>query len=110
MQHLKRLLNINLKPWITPALQKSISTKNEIFKNYIKKKDITQKNDLHNNYKIYRNLISTLMKRSKQNYYSKYPENNLTNIKNIWKGIISIISLLITPTLLTFQNETIDII
>ena len=61
---------------------------------------------------MYRNLISTLMKRSNQNYYSKYFESNLTNIKNTWKGIKSIISMgsssSITPTLLTFQNETID--
>ena len=39
-------------------------------------------------------------------------ESNLTNIKNTWKGIKSIISMrsssLITLTLLTFQNETID--
>ena len=52
------------------------------------------------------------MKRSKQNYYSKYYESNLTNINNTWKGIKSLISIrsssLITPTLLTFQNETID--
>ena len=52
------------------------------------------------------------MKRSKQNYYSKYFEGNLTNIKNTWKGIKSIISMRssssTTPTLLTFQNETID--
>ena len=51
------------------------------------------------------------MKRSKQNYYSNYFESNLTNIKNTWKDIKSTISmrssLSITPTLLTFQNETI---
>ena len=85
--------------------------KNKIVKNYIKKKDITQKNELHHNYRIYRNIISTLMKRSKQNYYSNYFESNLTNIKNTWKDIKSTISmrssLSITPTLLTFQNETI---
>ena len=75
-------------------------------------KDISQKNELHTNYKICRNLISSFMKRSKQNYYSKHFEGNLTNIKNTWKGIKSIISMrsspLITPTLFTFQNETID--
>ena len=52
------------------------------------------------------------MKRCKQNYYSKYFESNLNNIKNTWKGIKSIISMrifsLVTPTLLIFQSETID--
>ena len=49
------------------------------------------------------------MKRSKQNYYIKYSESNLANIKNTSKGIKSIISVRssssITPTLFTFQNE-----
>ena len=119
----KYKLKFRTKPWITPALQKSIFIKNKIFKNYIEKKDVTQKNELHNIYnlhkyklhiyklhKIYRNLISTLMKRSKQNYYSKYFKGNPTNIKNTWKGIKSIISMRrsssITPTLLrpTLKN------
>ena len=105
-------IKFKTKRCIAPALQKSISIKNKTFKNYIKKKDQTQKNEPHNNHKIYRNLISALMKRSKQNYYTKYFENNLTSIKNTWKYIKSIISMRssssITPTLLTFQNETID--
>ena len=78
----KYKLKFRNKPWITPTLQKSIYIKKEIFKNCIKKKDISQKNELHANYKICRNLISALMKRSKQNYYSKYFESNLTNIKH----------------------------
>ena len=52
------------------------------------------------------------MKRSKQYYFTNYFESNLANIKNTWKSIKSIISMksssLIPPTLLTFQNETID--
>ena len=34
------------RSWITPVLQKSISIKNKNFRNYIKKKGITQKNEL----------------------------------------------------------------
>ena len=98
------------KPLITPALQKSISIKNKIFETYIKKNTKVIIN--HNNFNIYRNLISTLMKRSKQNCFSRYFETNLTNIKNNWKGIKSIISMrsssTINLTLLTLQNETID--
>ena len=101
---IKYKLKFRTKPQITPALQKSISIKNKIFKNYIKRKYITQKNELHKNYKSYRNPIATLMKRSTQNYYSKCFESNLTNIKNTWKGINSIISMRssssIIPTLL----------
>ena len=57
-------------------------------------------------------MLSTLMKKSKQNYFTKFFENNLKNLKNTWKGIKSIISMKSsfsnTPTLLTFQNENID--
>ena len=61
----KYKLKFRTKPWITSALQKSISIKNKIFKNHIKKKDKSQKNELHIHYRICRNLISALMKRSK---------------------------------------------
>ena len=52
------------------------------------------------------------MKKSKQNYFTKFFENNLKNLKNTWKGIESIISskstFSNTPTLFTFENENID--
>ena len=53
-------LKFKTKLWITTALQKHSSTNNRIFKNYTLTKDIYQKNKLHNNYKIYRNLVFTL--------------------------------------------------
>ena len=52
------------------------------------------------------------MKRSKQNYFIKSFESNLTNSTITGRGIKSSSSMrsasLITSTLLTFQNETID--
>ena len=57
-------------------------------------------------------MLSTLMKKSKQNCFTKFFENNLKNLKNTWKGIKSIISMKSSssnsPTLLTYQNENID--
>ena len=44
-------------------------------------------------YKNHRNLLSTLLKKSKENYYKKYFESNWNNAKIIWKGIKSIITL-----------------
>ena len=77
---------------ITLGLQKSISVKNKLLKNFINKKDPVLKQEFHTNYKKYRNLLSTLMKKSKQAYYDKYFEKNWNNIKNTWKGIKSLIS------------------
>ena len=103
-------LKFKTKPWITLALQKSISIKNKLFSDHINKKYLSQKTELHIKYKSYKNMLSTLMKQSKQNYFTKLFENNLRNLKNTWKGIKSIIymksSLSNSRTLLTFQNET----
>ena len=96
------------KPWITLGLQKSISVKNKLLKNFINKKDPILKEEFHTNYKKYRNLLSTLMKKSKQAYYDKYFEKNWNNIKNTWKGIKSLISLKTVvsnaPTVLSLDN------
>ena len=57
-------------------------------------------------------MLSTLMKKSEQNYFTKFFENNLKNLINTLKGIKSILSMKRsfsnTPTFLTFQNENID--
>ena len=89
----KYKLKFKSKPWITLGLQKSISVKNKLLTNFINKKDPILKEEFHTNYKKYRNLLSTLMKKSKQTYYDKYFERNWNNIKNTWKGIKSLISL-----------------
>ena len=99
----KYKLKFKSKPWITLGLQKSISVKNKLLTNFINKKDPILKEECHTNYKKYRNLLSTLMKKSKQAYYDKYFEKNW-NIKNTWKQIKSLISLKIkassVPTVL----------
>ena len=61
----KYKLKFKSKPWITLGLQKSISTKNKLLKNFINKKDPVLKDEFHTKYKIYRNLLPTLMKKSK---------------------------------------------
>ena len=82
--------------------------KNKSLKKFINKKDPILKEEFHTNYKKYRNLLSTLMKKSKQAYYDKYFERNWNNIKNTWKGIKSLISLKTVasnvPTVLSLDN------
>ena len=82
--------------------------KNKLLKNFINKEDPVLKEEFHTNYKKYRNLLSTLMKKSKQAYYDKYFEKNWNNIKNTWKEIKSLISLKTLafniPTVLSLDN------
>lgn len=44
-------------------------------------------------YQKYRNLISTLLKQSKKNYFNHFFSQNINDIKNNWKDIKNIISL-----------------
>ena len=69
------------------------------------------KQETHIEYKNFKNLLSTLMTKSKQTYYNKYFETNVNNIKNKWKGIKSLISLKTVasnaPTVLSCDSNTI---
>ena len=62
----KYKLKFKSKPWITLGLQKSISVKNKLLTNNCTKRVISQL------IQKYRNLLSTIMKKSKQAYYDKY--------------------------------------
>ena len=86
----KKQRKFQQKPWITKGIQNAIEKKNRLFKKYIKCGD-SNKNIFHEEYKTYRNSLSTLLKQSKKSYYNNYFRNNI-NIKNTWKGIKSIIS------------------
>ena len=89
----KYKLKFKAKPWITPALQKSISIKNNLLKKFITAKDSEVKETYHNEYKDYRNMLSTILKQSKTNYYNHYFETNWNSIKNTWKGLKSILNI-----------------
>ena len=108
----KYKLKFKAKPWITPALQKSISIKNNLLKKFINAKDPQVKDSYHKECKDYRNMISTILKQSKTNYYNHYFEANWNNIKNTWKGIKSILNIksisAAFPKTLTVNGTTIS--
>ena len=62
----KYKLKFKSKPWITPAIQRSISIKNNLLKRFINSKDLQVKDIFHEKYKDYRNMLSTLLKKAKQ--------------------------------------------
>ena len=104
----KYKLKFKSKPQITLGLQKSVSVKNELLTYFISKKTLYSKRNFTLT-KKYRNLLSTLTKKSKQAYYDEYFERNWNNIKNTWKGIKLLISLKtgasILPTVLSLDND-----
>ena len=89
----KYKLRFKSKPWITLGLQRSILVKNKLLTKFINMKHPILKEETYIEFKNYRNMLSALMKKSKQAYYNKYFKTNWNNIKNTWKGIKSLISL-----------------
>ena len=93
----KYKLRFKIKPWITPALQKSVSVKKFILKKFINCNNSQTKEHLHTRYKDYRNLLSTILKRGKTNYCNHYFDINRNNIKNTWMDVQSILSINSNP-------------
>ena len=89
-----------------------MSMKNKLFTNFINNQDPKIKGISHTHYQNYWNLLFMLMKKTNQAYYDKYFERNWDNIKNIWTGIKSLISLKTlassVPTVLFLYNGNIN--
>ena len=62
----KNKLKFKSKPWITPSIQTSITVKNNLLKRFINAKDSKTKETFHRQYKDYRNMLSTLLKKVNQ--------------------------------------------
>lgn len=76
--------NTKKTPWITPALIKSINTKQKLFNNLQK----NQNNELlKKQFKNYRNKLTALIDVTKYNYYKSLIEQNPNDSKNLWKVV-----------------------
>ena len=109
----KKELKFLTKPWITQGLQNSIKKKNNIYSKFVKCKNKIMKEFHHNNYKNYRNLLSTLLKRAKEEYFTNFFNENIKDIKKTWKGIKTLVSMKQknndTPSLITKDENTLMI-
>ena len=71
----------NDKPWITKGLRISCSTKNRLYKRFLKgsvSKSV---------YTTYRNIHNQLILTCKNDYYSNLFNEKITGIKNMWKNM-----------------------
>ena len=57
-------------PWITRGILVSMGVRDKTYKLQKNEKDIIRKGELLQLYKHYRNIIVTLLRKSKQNYYA----------------------------------------
>ena len=69
------------------------------------------KKEAHIRYKQYRNLLSTLFKKSTQFYFTRFFQENIKDLKNMWRETKKIISSNNSnhtfPTAITVNNETV---
>ena len=104
--------NVRLEqwPWITHGILVSMKVRDKLSKSRARAKDPQIKSELSEKYKRYRNMIVTLLKQSKNNYYSSYFLLKQSNIKKTWDGIRNVINVSknknFTPTKLIYNNET----
>ena len=87
----KKEIKTKSKPWIPAGILTSIRNKNKIYNKFCKAKDQKRKDLLHQQFKNYRNILSNLTKKSKENYYKEYFQENRNNLIKVWKGIKDII-------------------
>ena len=105
-------LKFPTKPWITQGLQNYIKKKNNLYSKFVKCKNKILKEFHHNSYKNYWNLLSTLLKRAKEKYFTNFFNENIKEIKKTWKGIKTLVSAKQnnneTPSLITKDEKYIN--
>ncbi len=74
-------------PWITNCLLKCIRRKNSLYKKSVRNPTVA---NIHK-YKVYRNKLNSLLRVSKQNYFSSQLEKEKRNMRNTWKVLNSIL-------------------
>ena len=72
------------KPWINNYILKLISHRERLFK---KKKNNPSNLATKRAYNLFRNRITREIKKNKKEFYKKYFQDNINNMKNLWKGI-----------------------
>ena len=93
----KREQRIAQRPWITKGILKSMKMRDFLYKELTKmKNNILDKIIISIRYKKYRNMIVTLLRRSRENYFQSYFEKNKNDVKKTWNGIRNILAILKT--------------
>ena len=84
---------LKFKPWLTKGILKSLKKRRDLHSRFLRAKTIENKQSLYGRFKLYRNMLVTLIRKSKQNYFSKYFSDNVKNLRETWKGIKNILQM-----------------
>ena len=74
-------IRLEQRPWITRGLLVSMGVRDKLYKRRCSEKNSQIKCEISELYKRYRNMVVSLLKRSKKNYYSFFFLHNQANVK-----------------------------
>ena len=101
---------IKNRPWISNGILTSIKDRDTLYKAFAKATDPTNKSELFLRYKQKRNLIVTLLRESKKQYFADFFEEHKSDVKKTWEGIRNIVNVSkkshVSPSQLFYKNET----
>ena len=80
------------RPWITSGILASMHSRDLLYSDFLKEKDNAIKQTKFDLYKTKRNMVTTLIRISKKDYYTKYFTENNTNLKKTWEGVWGLIN------------------
>ena len=76
-----------IKPWVTQGLLQSIRKRDKLHKIFLKTKNTEIKLNYFEQYKIHKNLLTKLLRKSKNNHFKDYFFTHKTNLSKVWKAI-----------------------
>ena len=85
-------IGLKQRPWITTGLLKSMSSRDKLYKDFVAEKDPLLRSEKFTSYKQKRNMVTTLLRRSKNDYYNMFFMEHKSNVKKTWLGIRDLIS------------------
>ena len=78
----------NKKPWLSKSLITACKKKNFLYKCFLSKKTVKAESK----YKLYKNMLTTILRRAEKTYYDEFLSQNKSNIKKTWGTINFIIN------------------
>ena len=75
------------------GILKSLKKRRDLHSRYLRAKNPENKQTIFQEFKLYRNMLVILIRKSKKNHFNKYFSDNIKSLKKTWKGIKNIIQL-----------------
>ena len=94
---LQKVSNVEHKrkfnPWITSAIRSHVRRRDKLLRNHINAKTPSIKLSLYDDYKVERNNVVELTRKSKLSFYKSYFTANSKNLRKVWQGIKNLINI-----------------